>query len=193
MDVGPAAGEHGGEVLYSGPPEGLAGDERSQTRRYLFGEAAAGVRPQRTSRPPEGWRRLEGITRNNLHGLDVAFPLACMTAVTGVSGSGKPSLVSQALLELVSAHLGRPLKVQAERESDTLADDGEEFSNAALPLATPVAGHIAAGGERIQRLVQLDQKPIGRRACACKNGVPLSSDQMVQPGKGLQRMAFSAL
>ncbi len=162
VDVGPAAGEHGGEVLYSGPPEGLAGVERSQTRRYLFGAAAAGVRLQRTPRRPEGWLRLEGITRNNLQGLDVAFPLACMTAVTGVSGSGKSSLVSQALLELVSAHLGRPWKADAEEEAGAVAHDAEGLSDDVWPMVTPLAGRIAAGGERIQRLVQVDQKPIGR-------------------------------
>ena len=59
-------------------------------------------------RKASDWLRLEGITRNNLNNLSVEFPLGCFTAVTGVSGSGKSSLVSQALLELVGAHLGRP-------------------------------------------------------------------------------------
>ena len=162
VDVGPAAGEHGGEVLYSGPPEGLATIERSQTRRYLFGDAAANVGVRRMPRRPDGWLRLEGIARNNLRGLDVAFPLGCMTAVTGVSGSGKSSLVSQALLELVSIRLGRSPKADAEDGGGPTADDGRGLPDDVAPLATPVAGRIAAGGERIQRLVQVDQKPIGR-------------------------------
>ncbi|KRC21380.1 excinuclease ABC subunit UvrA [Acidovorax sp. Root217] len=157
VDVGPAAGEHGGEVLYSGPPAGLAQVERSQTRHYLFGDAARAV-VERTPRQAQGWLRLEGITRNNLHGLDAAFPLACMAAVTGVSGSGKSSLVSQALLELVSAHLGRPVVADEEDTAGAMPDDGE----APAGDAAPVAGRIVAGSEHIRRLVQVDQKPIGR-------------------------------
>lgn len=165
VDVGPAAGEHGGEVLYSGPPEGLAQVERSQTRRYLFGDGGSTAEPHRTPRQPRNWLRLEGITRNNLHGLDVAFPLACMTAVTGVSGSGKSSLVSQALLELVSLHLGRPVAPVAgaeDKEAQPAADDGEVALEDGLLLAAPLVGRIASGSSQIQRLVQVDQKPIGR-------------------------------
>ncbi len=161
VDVGPAAGEQGGEVLYSGPPAGLAQVERSQTRHYLFGDAAGAGAP-RTPREAGDWLRLEGITRNNLRGLDAAFPLGCMTAVTGVSGSGKSSLVSQALLELVSAHLGRPLVAGEEDDAGAVPDDGEAPAGDAAPLATPVAGRLAAGSEHIRRLVQVDQKPIGR-------------------------------
>ncbi len=71
VDVGPAAGVHGGSVLYSGPPEGLSRVEQSQTRRFLFSD-----RPleRQTPRPPKGWLRLAGVTRNNLNRLDVAFP-----------------------------------------------------------------------------------------------------------------------
>ncbi|MGF6094579.1 excinuclease ABC subunit UvrA [Pseudomonas sp. 18175] len=146
IDVGPAAGEHGGQVLYSGPPAGLAQIEASQTREYLFAE-------QRVSNParrePSGWLTLEGVTRNNLKSLDVAFPLGCFTAVTGISGSGKSSLVSQALLELVGAGLGR---VMENDEEPSLEDDAPQTSG----------GRIGAGLEHIRRLVQVDQKPIGR-------------------------------
>lgn len=105
IDVGPAAGEQGGQVLYSGPPAGLAEIEQSQTRAYLFAESQ---RQARTARKPTAWLKLDGITRNNLNNLSAEFPLGCFTSVTGVSGSGKSSLVSQALLELVGAQLGRP-------------------------------------------------------------------------------------
>jgi excinuclease ABC subunit A len=152
VDVGPAAGEQGGQVLYSGPPKGLAKIEASETRRHLFGEVK--LQP-RTPRKPATWLKLEGITRNNLQGADAEFPLGCFTAVTGVSGSGKSSLVSQALLDLVSEHLGSPLKN---------ADDGEGSGDAKL-LDAPVEatiGRITAGIEAIRRLVQVDQKPIGR-------------------------------
>ena len=148
VDVGPGAGEQGGQVLYSGPPEGLEAVEKSQTRRYLFGSQKL---PSRTIRSPRGWLRLKGVTRNNLNHLDVAFPLGVFTSVTGVSGSGKSSLVSQALVELVAEQLGHPLPVEEEA--------GEELE-AAPPVAT--GGQIAGGLEGIHRLVRVDQTPIGR-------------------------------
>ena len=148
VDVGPGAGEQGGYVLYSGPPEGLERIEKSQTRRYLFGDQKL---PSRTARSPQGWLRLKGITRNNLNHLDVAFPLGVFTSVTGVSGSGKSSLVSQALVELVAEQLGHPLPVEEEAGED-------------LETAPPVVtgGQIAGGLEAIHRLVRVDQTPIGR-------------------------------
>jgi excinuclease ABC subunit A len=148
VDVGPAAGEHGGRVLYSGPPAGLADVEESQTRRHLF---AAEHTERRTPREASGWLRLEGVTRNNLRGLDVAFPLGTFTTVTGVSGSGKSSLVAQALVELVARHLGHELSPADE--------EGEEHEGEPVDA---VGGHIAAGIERVKRLVRVDQKPIGR-------------------------------
>lgn len=146
IDVGPAAGEHGGQVLYSGPPAGLADVAASQTRDYLFAEPRA-LNP--TRREPSGWLKLQGVTRNNLKNLAVDFPLGCFTAVTGISGSGKSSLVSQALLELVSSGLGRVLE---STDEPSLED--------AVPIASE--GRISAGLEQIRRLVQVDQKPIGR-------------------------------
>ncbi|WP_448124144.1 excinuclease ABC subunit UvrA [Pseudomonas veronii] len=146
IDVGPAAGEHGGQVLYSGPPAGLAQVEASQTREYLFAERRP-ANPRR--REPTGWLSLEGVTRNNLKDLSVDFPLGCFTAVTGISGSGKSSLVSQALLELVGSGLGR---VPESDDEPSLEDDAPPTSG----------GCISAGLERIHRLVQVDQKPIGR-------------------------------
>ena len=148
VDVGPAAGEGGGEVLYSGPPEGLREVEASQTRRHLFAE----TRPaERTPREPSGWLVLEGVTRNNLHELDVRIPLGVLTTVCGVSGSGKSSLVSQALVELVAEQLGHELSAAE--------DEGPELESAA-PL--PLGGRIASGMESLRRMVRVDQKPIGR-------------------------------
>lgn len=148
IDVGPAAGEKGGRVLYSGPPEGLAEIADSQTRAYLFAE---NQRPERTARKPSGWLKLDGVTRNNLNNLNAEFPLGCFTSVTGVSGSGKSSLVSQALLELVGAQLGRAV-AEVESQEPSLEDD----------VQPPSTGQISAGLESIKRLVQVDQKPIGR-------------------------------
>ncbi|HEY0024000.1 MAG TPA: excinuclease ABC subunit UvrA [Longimicrobium sp.] len=148
VDVGPAAGEGGGRVLYSGPPAGLANVEESQTRRHLFGDTRP---PARAPREPKGWLALEAVTRNNLHELDVRFPLGVFTSVSGVSGSGKSSLVSQVLVELVAAHLGHELPTAADEE-----DDADQ------PSSVPVGGRIAGGMEGIRRLVQVDQKAIGR-------------------------------
>jgi excinuclease ABC subunit A len=148
VDVGPAAGEKGGFVLYSGPPAGLEHVKASETRRHLFGNY---VLPDRTPREPTAWLELEGITRNNLDKLDVRLPLGVFTTVTGVSGSGKSSLVSQALVELVADQLGQDIPLEAE--------EGEELERTA---PATLDGSITAGMEHIKRLVRVDQKPIGR-------------------------------
>ncbi|TQF17277.1 excinuclease ABC subunit A [Myxococcus llanfairpwllgwyngyllgogerychwyrndrobwllllantysiliogogogochensis] len=148
IDVGPAAGEQGGEVLYSGPLDGLRGVEASQTRRYLFGAEPSRPRPPRT---PKGWLRLRGVSRNNLQGLSADFPLGVFTTVTGISGSGKSSLVSQVLVELVAAHLGH--------EPPEEEEDGEPLER---PLVLTTGGKITEGLEDIHRMVRVDQKPIGR-------------------------------
>ncbi|WP_395713235.1 excinuclease ABC subunit A [Reyranella sp.] len=149
IDVGPGAGEKGGEVIYSGPIEGLAEVEESVTRRYLFAEPIVN---DRLPREAKAWLRLQGVTRNNLRGLDVELPIGCFTAVTGVSGSGKSSLVSQALPELVADHFGAPSQAVEDDEVDPLLDVAQEETE----------GRIVAGMEHIRRLVRVDQKPIGR-------------------------------
>lgn len=186
VDVGPAAGEKGGEVLYSGPMEGLREVKASKTGKYLFdgrypGEsrqsavssmqsgnstkkqkAANGHAAKDThtadgglrtaySRQPSGWLTLTSVTRNNITDLDVAFPLGVLTAVTGVSGSGKSSLVSGALVELVAEHLGHDLPV-VEEEGEALPEEAVQT----------LGGAITGGAEGIKRLVLVDQKPIGR-------------------------------
>ena len=152
VDVGPAAGELGGRVLYSGPPDGLAHVKASVTARYLFGRAKPAAR---APRQPTGWLRLQGVTRNNLHGLDAAFPLGCFTSVTGVSGSGKSSLVSQALLDLVAEHLGSTLPTEEDKEEEPT----HLLDTTPLQVTT---GRITEGTDAIRRLVQVSQKPIGR-------------------------------
>ncbi|MEO6326275.1 MAG: excinuclease ABC subunit UvrA, partial [Thermoanaerobaculia bacterium] len=148
VDVGPAAGEKGGFILYSGPPDGLRRVPESQTRIHLFGEHRL---PARAVRTPKGWLAIRGATRNNLTELDADFPLGVFTTVTGVSGSGKSTLVSQLLVELVAGHLGRD--VAADEDG---IDELERTSVATL------GGRIASGMEEIKRLVVVDQKPIGR-------------------------------
>ena len=148
VDVGPAAGERGGEILFSGQPEGLRKIAQSKTRFHLFDE---GELPSISHRKPRGWLRLSGVTRNNLENLDANFPLGVLTSVTGVSGSGKSSLVSQVLVELVADYLGHDLPVE-EEETDALHQEAVVTNG----------GRITEGTESIKRLVQVDQKPIGR-------------------------------
>ncbi|MFJ5631758.1 ABC transporter [Streptomyces goshikiensis] len=124
VDVGPLAGEHGGRVLHSGPPAGLAEVAESATARHLFASPESPERP-RPVREARGAVRLSGVDRHNLRGVTAEFPLGVFTAVTGVSGSGKSTLVGQA-------------------------------------LAGEVAGRLAEPGFPVRRLVEVDQKPIGR-------------------------------
>jgi excinuclease ABC subunit A len=148
VDVGPAAGEHGGEILYSGPPAGLAGVANSRTARYLH----APPRPlSRAPRTPSGWLTLAGVTRNNLRALDARFPLGVLTSVTGISGSGKSSLAGAALVELVAAALGHAID-----DDDDARDDGPSVR------APATSGRIADGLGPIRRLIRVDQRPIGR-------------------------------
>jgi excinuclease ABC subunit A len=149
VDVGPDAGANGGRVLYSGPLEGLSKVAESHTPRYLFAETKPVAREPRM---PRGWLALEKVTRNNLHDLDIAFPIGVFTVVTGVSGAGKSSLVSAALTDLLADRIAGQKAVVQE-------DSTEE---PALGAAQVTAGSIGAGGEFVRRVVAVNQKPIGR-------------------------------
>ncbi len=100
---------------------------------------------------PRGWLRLAGVSRNNLKRLDVAFPLGAFTSVTGISGSGKSSLVSQVLVELVAGILGHHLP-----------SEDEDVNPLERPASATTAGKIVGGLEGIRRPVRVDPKPIGR-------------------------------
>jgi excinuclease ABC subunit A len=93
---------------------------------------------------------LQGVVRNNVQALDIDFPLGVFTTVTGVSGSGKSSLVSQALVELLSAHLGHE------------TGETEEVDPLERSTQVPVGGRVVEGLQHVKRLVRVDQKPIGR-------------------------------
>lgn len=152
VDIGPGAGERGGRVVYSGPTEGLAEVEESVTRGYVFGGSGL---PRRTPREPQGWLKLEHVTRNNLRDVTISFPLGVFTAVTGVSGSGKSSLVSQALPALLGERQGR-----ADQAEDADAAQGDELLLSDEPdeLEGEIRGDVAG----VRRVVSIDQKPIGR-------------------------------
>ncbi|MCT1385979.1 excinuclease ABC subunit UvrA [Brachybacterium sp. p3-SID1565] len=152
VDIGPGAGERGGRVVYSGPTEGLAEVEESVTRGYVFGGSGL---PHRTPREPQGWLHLENVTRNNLRGVSISFPLGVFTAVTGVSGSGKSSLVSQALPALLGERQGR-----ADQAEDATAPEGDELLLSDEP--DELEGEIREDLSRVRRVVSIDQKPIGR-------------------------------
>jgi len=152
VDVGPDAGVHGGEILYSGPLDGLAEVEASHTRAFLYREHPIAID---APREPRGMLELVGITRNNLNALDVAFPLGVLTSVTGVSGSGKSTLISQALVDLVAAKLGSARGAEDESDADATAALDREDGIAAR-------GSIASGLGQIRGLVVVDQQPIGR-------------------------------
>ncbi|MET1055459.1 MAG: excinuclease ABC subunit UvrA [Pedobacter sp.] len=149
VDVGPAAGEKGGHILYSGLPEGLKNVEASLTRQYIYDQR---THLKQDTRQPKDWLQLEGVSRNNLDDIKIGFPLGVITSVTGVSGSGKSSLVSQVLVELVAEHLGLQLDVSADTEADPL-EQNEMITT---------GGRIASGMSAVKRLVVVDQKPIGR-------------------------------
>ena len=152
VDIGPGAGERGGRVIYSGPTEGLVEVEESVTRGYVFGGSGL---PQRTPREPQGWLQLENVTRNNLRDVSISFPLGVFTAVTGVSGSGKSSLVSQALPALLGERRGRAVHAE-----DAAAPEGDELllSDEPEELEGAVWGDLSG----VSRVVSIDQKPIGR-------------------------------
>ena len=140
VDIGPGAGELGGEVLYSGPVAGLETVKTSVTGDYLFGRV---VPEERQKRSPHGWLHLHGVSRHNLVDVSVDIPLGVLTAVTGVSGSGKSTLVSQVVAELVRRHLGQAVDDGDDDELEIDVDD-------------------ATGLEAFDRLVRVDQRPIGR-------------------------------
>ncbi|MEU6386044.1 excinuclease ABC subunit UvrA [Streptomyces bauhiniae] len=150
VDIGPGAGERGGRIIYSGPTEGLAEAEESVTRGYVFG--GSGLAPH-TPRRPRGWIELSDVTRNNLRGVSVSIPMGALTAVTGVSGSGKSSLVSQALPALLAERLGGAVPLdEAPEDNELLLDDAPGGLEGALE------GDLTG----VRRVVSIDQKPIGR-------------------------------
>ena len=136
VDIGPGAGDAGGNVLYVGPPSGLEGARGSSTATFLNPTKSAFV-PDRRIAPTRGVLRLEGASGHNLKRIDVDFPLGLLCVVTGVSGSGKTTLVEETLYPAVARSLGQET----------------------LP-AEPY--RALQGSERLENVLLIDQGPIGR-------------------------------
>jgi excinuclease ABC subunit A len=136
IDIGPAAGEHGGRLIHSGPLEGLLENHRSVTAAYLRGDKVVPV-PERRRNGKRDAIVVRGARENNLKAIDVAFPLGKFVTVTGVSGSGKSSLVSQIL------HPALAQRIWGSRE--------------------PAGKHDRIEGiDLIDKVIEIDQSPIGR-------------------------------
>ncbi|HET7305310.1 MAG TPA: excinuclease ABC subunit UvrA [Segeticoccus sp.] len=158
VDVGPGAGEAGGEVLYAGPVGGLREVPSSVTGRFLF--PGKRIRDERLRRESHGTLTLHEVRRHNLSGVDVSFPLGVLTAVTGVSGSGKSTLL-RVLADVLAGHLGSGTVSGEVEEGD---DDEDGATDAVSPEGVPAASALPAvtGLEQVRRVVRVDQKPIGR-------------------------------
>ena len=135
VDIGPGAGEHGGEVVAAGTVDDIIACEGSITGAYLSGRLQIPVPKER--KKPNGWLTVRGARENNLKNIDVSFPLGVMTCVTGVSGSGKSSLVNEILYKSLARKLNR---------------------------ARTIAGkHTGIDGvEKLDKVINIDQSPIGR-------------------------------
>ncbi|MCR4666430.1 MAG: excinuclease ABC subunit UvrA [Desulfovibrio sp.] len=137
IEMGPGSGEHGGEVLYTGSVDRLLSEEQTLTARHLRGEEAVPLPDVRRS--PQGFLLLKHVTTNNLKGIDCRIPVQVLTCVTGVSGSGKSSLVVETLYKHVALALGQ--RVEQPGSIDGLVYEG----------CTP-----------FERIIAIDQSPIGR-------------------------------
>ena len=135
IDIGPGAGEHGGEVVAVGTAEEIQACGNSITGKYLSGELEIPVPAVR--RTPTGWLTVRGARENNLKSIDVRFPLGVFTCVTGVSGSGKSSLVNEVLYKDLANRLNRAHQLTGKR--DSVEWDG-----------------------KLDKVIQIDQSPIGR-------------------------------
>ena len=135
VDIGPGAGEHGGELVAIGTAEDLMKNPNSITGKYLSGELKIPVPSER--RKPTGWLKVVGAKEHNLKNINVNFPLGVMTCVTGVSGSGKSSLVNEILYKRLARDLNRARTI-------------------------PGAHKDIIGMEQLEKVIDLDQSPIGR-------------------------------
>ncbi|HWW44422.1 MAG TPA: excinuclease ABC subunit UvrA [Acidimicrobiia bacterium] len=136
VDIGPGAGEHGGEIVVAGPLDAVLAEPRSITGRYLAGERSIPV-PDRRREPGDAWLVVRGAKEHNLHDVDVGFPLGCFVVVAGVSGSGKSTLVNDILFHALMQRVYR---------------------------SRVVPGHhkTIEGAQHLDKVINIDQSPIGR-------------------------------
>lgn len=135
VDIGPAAGEHGGEVIATGTAEDIMKCDKSITGAYLSGRMKIPV--PKVRKEPAGWITIKGARQNNLKNIDVDIPLGIMTCVTGVSGSGKSSLVNEILYKTLARDLNRARCIPGEHDDIT-------------------------GIDQLDKVINIDQSPIGR-------------------------------
>ena len=135
VDIGPGAGEHGGEVIAEGTAEEIMQVPESITGAYLSGRIRIPIPEER--RKPTGWLKIVGAQENNLKNIDVKIPLGVMTCVTGVSGSGKSSLVNEILYKYLAKRLNRARTIPGKHKK-------------------------IEGVEQLDKVIDIDQSPIGR-------------------------------
>lgn len=135
VDIGPGAGSEGGEVVATGTAEEIMQNPRSITGQYLSGKLKIEV--PKTRRKPNGWITVKGASEHNLKNIDVRFPLGVFTCVTGVSGSGKSSLVNEILYKTLAKKLNRARTIPGRYKS-------------------------IEGVEQLDKIIAIDQSPIGR-------------------------------
>ena len=135
VDIGPGAGEHGGELVEIGTAETLMKNERSITGAYLSGRCKIQVPTER--KQPTGWLKIRGAAENNLKQVNVDVPLGIMTAVTGVSGSGKSSLINEVLYKTLARDLNRARVIPGKHKE-------------------------IQGLDQLDKVISIDQSPIGR-------------------------------
>lgn len=136
VDIGPGPGEHGGEVVFAGTPEEIMTDEKSITGKYLSGREYIAV-PAKRRETGENWLQIRGARANNLKNVNVDIPLGVFTCVTGVSGSGKSSLVNEVLKKTLLRDLNR---------AHTRPGEHDEI----------------LGIDKLDKIIDIDQSPIGR-------------------------------
>ena len=135
VDIGPGAGAHGGEVVAKGTAKEIMENENSITGAYLSGRVCIPVPTVR--KEPTGWMKVVGAAENNLKNIDVEFPLGVMTCVTGVSGSGKSSLVNEIVYKALAKKLNRARTIPGKHK-------------------------LIEGIEHLDKVINIDQSPIGR-------------------------------
>jgi excinuclease ABC subunit A len=158
VDIGPGAGRGGGRIVFHGPPQQLAAVAQTATADYLAGRRPVDFRGRAAPRTPTGWLRLEGVEHHNLRGISAEFPLGVLCVVTGVSGSGKSSLVDETLFPAVAGALQR-------RPGRSAEQDTASMSNLpASPSGQETAGRYQSliGIEQLDDVMLIDQTTVGR-------------------------------